>query len=183
MANFWYDPRHRDLYLKYSAYLAVIDNIKQHELEDTNLQADNDDGLRMAKIDVSTAVTGSTTTASRINDDTPTIIEQRVTAAIEAVAAATVKIAENHNDNNSDGNSVKTDIDTVMAVVSANDNYCTENNNSNNHIKKLGLTKLQRLILIGGPDDGVISPWQSRYLLFILLLHLYYYFVYLFYTY
>ncbi|CAG5096165.1 Similar to Ppt2: Lysosomal thioesterase PPT2 homolog (Drosophila melanogaster), partial [Cotesia congregata] len=26
---------------------------------------------------------------------------------------------------------------------------------------KLGLTKLKKLVLIGGPDDGVITPWQS----------------------
>ena len=24
--------------------------------------------------------------------------------------------------------------------------------------------KLQQLVLIGGPDDGVVTPWQSRYL-------------------
>ena len=26
---------------------------------------------------------------------------------------------------------------------------------------KKGLTKLKKLILIGGPDDGVITPWES----------------------
>uniref|UniRef100_A0A1B6MNE8 palmitoyl-CoA hydrolase n=1 Tax=Graphocephala atropunctata TaxID=36148 RepID=A0A1B6MNE8_9HEMI len=26
---------------------------------------------------------------------------------------------------------------------------------------KSGITKLKRLVMIGGPDDGVISPWQS----------------------
>lgn len=26
---------------------------------------------------------------------------------------------------------------------------------------KAGLTKLKQMILIGGPDDGVITPWQS----------------------
>lgn len=27
---------------------------------------------------------------------------------------------------------------------------------------KLGLTKLNKMVLIGGPDDNVITPWQSR---------------------
>jgi palmitoyl-protein thioesterase len=25
-----------------------------------------------------------------------------------------------------------------------------------------GFQKLKKLVLIGGPDDGVITPWQSR---------------------
>ncbi|XP_014247652.1 lysosomal thioesterase PPT2 homolog [Cimex lectularius] len=28
---------------------------------------------------------------------------------------------------------------------------------------KAGLTKLKRMVLIGGPDDGVITPWQSSH--------------------
>ncbi|CAB0040176.1 unnamed protein product [Trichogramma brassicae] len=32
---------------------------------------------------------------------------------------------------------------------------------SNTSTFKEGLTKLQRMVLIGGPDDGVITPWQS----------------------
>lgn len=28
---------------------------------------------------------------------------------------------------------------------------------------KDGITRLQKLVLIGGPDDGVITPWQSRW--------------------
>lgn len=28
---------------------------------------------------------------------------------------------------------------------------------------KNGITRLRRMVLIGGPDDGVITPWQSRY--------------------
>ncbi|XP_076241221.1 palmitoyl-protein thioesterase 2 isoform X2 [Calliopsis andreniformis] len=28
---------------------------------------------------------------------------------------------------------------------------------------KRGLTKLNRLVLVGGPDDGVITPWQSSH--------------------
>lgn len=27
---------------------------------------------------------------------------------------------------------------------------------------KAGLLKLNKMILIGGPDDGVITPWESR---------------------
>lgn len=168
VANFWYDPRHRDLYLKYSVYLAVIDNVKQQESSGLNLQqTENDNGLKKMMVNTSTR---STTTLAETNDDTQKIIEARVAAAISAVSAVTVKISESHNDNNSDANSVTTDVDTLMTIASAHDNYCAENDNdnSNPNIKKLGLTRLQRLVLIGGPDDGVISPWQSRYLLFTL---------------
>jgi palmitoyl-protein thioesterase len=28
-------------------------------------------------------------------------------------------------------------------------------------MSKEGLTKLNKMVLIGGPDDGVITPWQS----------------------
>ncbi|XP_001942630.2 lysosomal thioesterase PPT2 homolog [Acyrthosiphon pisum] len=163
VANFWYDPRHRDLYLKYSVYLAVIDNVKQESSCLHLQQNENDNGLKTMMGNMSTAVTSSTTTVAETNDDTQKNIEARVAAAIAAVSAATVKISESHNDNNSDARSVTTDVDTLMAMVSAHDNYCAENDNynSNPNIKKLGLTRLQRLVLIGGPDDGVISPWQS----------------------
>lgn len=33
---------------------------------------------------------------------------------------------------------------------------------SNSSDFKAALTKLEKLILIGGPNDGVITPWQSR---------------------
>lgn len=33
----------------------------------------------------------------------------------------------------------------------------------NNSDYKTGLIKLKRMILIGGPDDGVITPWQSSH--------------------
>lgn len=164
VANFWYDPRHRDLYLKYNVYLAVIDNVKQQESYSFNLQpTENDNDSSTAMINMSTIVTNSTTTAAETNDDAPTIIEARIATVIAAVSAATVRIAKHHNDTNSDANSVKTDVNTVMATVSAQDNFYTENDNDNSNpdIKKLGLTRLQRLVLIGGPDDGVISPWQS----------------------
>lgn len=40
-------------------------------------------------------------------------------------------------------------------------------NNEKNSTKmpmfKQGLTKLKRLVLVGGPDDGVITPWQSSH--------------------
>ncbi|KAF7392499.1 hypothetical protein HZH68_009247 [Vespula germanica] len=35
------------------------------------------------------------------------------------------------------------------------------NEKTNKTIFKSGLAKLNRMILIGGPDDGVITPWQS----------------------
>lgn len=33
----------------------------------------------------------------------------------------------------------------------------------NNTDYKTGLIKLKNMILIGGPDDGVITPWQSSH--------------------
>ncbi|KAJ8687302.1 hypothetical protein QAD02_023096 [Eretmocerus hayati] len=33
----------------------------------------------------------------------------------------------------------------------------------NTTIFKAGLTKLNKMVLIGGPDDGVITPWQSSH--------------------
>lgn len=32
--------------------------------------------------------------------------------------------------------------------------------------RKMGITKLKKLVLIGGPDDEIIEPWQSRYSIF-----------------
>ncbi|XP_060847332.1 uncharacterized protein LOC132926925 [Rhopalosiphum padi] len=162
VANYWYDPRHRDLYLKYSAYLAVIDNVKQQKSSDFNLQQYNDNDMKAMMVNTSTAVTGSTTNVAKTDDDSPKMVEARIATAIAAVSAATVKIAESHNDNNIDANNVTTDVNTIMAVVLAHDNDYAENSSSSNpNTKKLGLTRLQRLVLIGGPDDGVISPWQS----------------------
>ena len=34
-------------------------------------------------------------------------------------------------------------------------------NSTNTTNFKDGLTKLNKMVLIGGPDDGVITPWQS----------------------
>ncbi|KAL5470902.1 hypothetical protein EMCRGX_G028956 [Ephydatia muelleri] len=34
-------------------------------------------------------------------------------------------------------------------------------NNGSNQVFKSNFLKLQRLVLVGGPDDGVITPWQS----------------------
>ncbi|KDR22190.1 lysosomal thioesterase PPT2 homolog [Zootermopsis nevadensis] len=34
---------------------------------------------------------------------------------------------------------------------------------SQSNTYKYGITKLRKLILIGGPDDGVITPWQSSH--------------------
>ncbi|XP_025163388.1 lysosomal thioesterase PPT2 homolog isoform X2 [Harpegnathos saltator] len=38
-----------------------------------------------------------------------------------------------------------------------------EVNTFNNSDYKTGLTKLKQMVLIGGPDDGVITPWQSSH--------------------
>lgn len=36
-------------------------------------------------------------------------------------------------------------------------------------VQKKNFLKLKNLILIGGPDDGVITPWQSRYMFTIIM--------------
>lgn len=45
-------------------------------------------------------------------------------------------------------------------------NYLPRINNEvitpDSYTYKVNFEKLQKLILIGGPDDGVITPWQSR---------------------
>ncbi|XP_014486305.1 PREDICTED: lysosomal thioesterase PPT2 homolog [Dinoponera quadriceps] len=41
--------------------------------------------------------------------------------------------------------------------------YVNEIDAFNNTDYKTGLTKLKRMVLIGGPDDGVITPWQSSH--------------------
>ena len=38
-----------------------------------------------------------------------------------------------------------------------------ERNSTNRATFKEGITKLKRLVLVGGPDDGVITPWQSSH--------------------
>lgn len=32
---------------------------------------------------------------------------------------------------------------------------------------KKNFLRLSRIVLIGGPDDGVITPWESRYNIFV----------------
>ena len=32
---------------------------------------------------------------------------------------------------------------------------------------KKNFLRLNRIVLIGGPDDGVITPWESRYKIFV----------------
>lgn len=39
-----------------------------------------------------------------------------------------------------------------------------EKKSSNSTSFKMGMERLNRLVLIGGPNDGVITPWQSRLL-------------------
>lgn len=152
VANYWYDPRHRDLYLEYSLYLAVIDNIKNKDML-TTMNSSSKNSSANAKF------------SNETSDD----VETRVSVAISAVAAATVKVAEGHefnsNNNFESVNSAAT-IDEILACASNNDdtNFFEDDDDGITDAKtrKLGLTRLQRLILIGGPDDGVISPWQSR---------------------
>lgn len=43
---------------------------------------------------------------------------------------------------------------------------------------KYGLVKLNKLVLIGGPDDNVITPWQSRFYCKLFVCSLIYVFVY-----
>lgn len=155
VANFWYDPWHRDLYLNYSLYLAVIDDANRHNV---------------GRLQQNTAPSDRKTVAETSGGDTPKTIETRVPMAIATVAAATDKVSEGH-EIDKDSVAIATDVDTILADISVNDAdyYCgdhSSNNgdsNSNVHIGKLGLSRLERLVLIGGPDDGVISPWQSRY--------------------
>lgn len=154
VANFWYDPRHRDLYLKYSLYLAIIDNAKHHESS-------------MAMI-----TTTDYSTTAETNNETNKNMELR----ISTVATAINRVAEGHiNDEKCGTDCVTTvnSIDTIMVDIFANDvdiyydgETSINDNDSNANMRKLGLTRLQHLVLIGGPDDGVISPWQSRYLVF-----------------
>jgi len=150
VANYWYDPRHRDLYLKYSIYLAVIDNIKSQNKTLMNISA---------------TVINNTITSETNNKTT---VEDHVSVSIAAVTAAIGKVAEDHDDNKiNNANKITSDsIDSILAKVVTNDDdndYREFDNNwlTNCNIRKLGLTRLQRFVLIGGPDDGVISPWQS----------------------
>lgn len=152
VANFWYDPHHRDLYLKYSLYLAIIDNDKHCDF----LTAANS----------TTTITGGYSNVET-NDKLTKTMESRVCAAVATVASAIDIVTEGHNyDDKSDANCVTTDVDSIMANFSINDadiNYWgNSDDDSNANMRKLGLTRLQHLVLIGGPDDGVISPWQSR---------------------
>ena len=41
---------------------------------------------------------------------------------------------------------------------------------STNSTYRTNFLKLRKLILIGGPDDGVITPWQSRYVTIVIIL-------------
>lgn len=171
VANYWYDPRHRDLYLKYSVYLAVIDNVKPQEstnvgTETTDSNSDNDCGAILTKTNLSSSSNESTIIV-RSNDDTTKIMEARVAAVITAVSTATVKVAEGHNVNNGNEESFTTTA-TIDAIMANNTDHCYPEENycrANINTRKMGLTRLQKMVLIGGPDDGVISPWQSRYTL------------------
>lgn len=87
------------------------------------------------------------------------------------VSAAILKVAEGHDEENTDSNNVTiaAAVNAIMADISTNNpdsdcNIADFDSNANANTRKLGLTRLQKMVLIGGPDDGVISPWQSRFL-------------------
>lgn len=44
-----------------------------------------------------------------------------------------------------------------------NNEKLSPSDNSSWQYRKTGITKLRAMVLIGGPDDGIIEPWQSRY--------------------
>lgn len=168
VANYWYDPMHRDLYLKYSIYLAVIDNVKPQETNIDNFlntidSYDDSCDTILTKSNFSNTSTDCLIIQS--NNNTIKLTEERVVAAIAAVNTATVKV-ERHNDANNSNIESFTTGTTIKPNVLANntDHYYLEDNNSSakTNIRKIGLTRLQKIVLIGGPDDGVISPWQSR---------------------
>lgn len=182
VANYWYDPRHRDLYLEYSVYLAVIDN--QKKMESNGGSSEQQKAMSMSRIcddnncntisttsmlDMSnTTITNSTITQN--NDNITKRMEARVSSAIAAVSAASIKVAEGHDDvidrTAAAVNDIMIDVLAKDAdCYSYGDNSINDNSNINANTRKLGLTRLQKLVLIGGPDDGVISPWQSRYLI------------------
>lgn len=210
VANYWYDPRHRDLYIEYSAYLAVIDNLKPSEVAnrvseyrrrpDDRDDDDDDDAVSSTTTATLPSKTygdgvGSSsgggasaepvvyrTADSASSSSSGTSLEVRIAVAIAKVSAATVKVAEGHgaDDDHSDVDSVSIAVDTTTADFSDDDlgspmpmpipswsgtSFGSEDTDGrfNAKVRKLGLTRLQRLVLIGGPDDGVISPWQSRY--------------------
>lgn len=186
VANYWYDPHHRDLYIEYSVYLAVIDNIKiqesyrRYSKQKKILPVSRvcDDGfnatpttsiLEISNLDTSSNIISQTNNAKKK-------MEAYVSAAIAAVNNASIKIAE---EDVIDKDDTSTAVHDVMVNTLSQDTqsyYYGDDDRINNveaNIRKLGLTRLQNLILIGGPDDGVISPWQSRYLILIYCRHFY----------
>lgn len=122
VANYWNDPRHKDLYLKYSAYLAVID--RQRPVGDAYRRQVAADG----------------------GDEKPAV-EKRVLTSLAQLEVAATRVIE----------------DNEPPVDTADDsNDSLQNCDAPEPIDLGGLDQLHRLVMIGGPDDGVISPWQSR---------------------
>ncbi|VVC26048.1 Palmitoyl protein thioesterase,Alpha/Beta hydrolase fold [Cinara cedri] len=172
VANYWYDPRHRDLYLKYSVYLAVIDNLKPEEsnighllkIKDGDKNKINDSILNTTNLFYTSS---DDTIIVQSNEDETKIIETHVSVAIAAVTTATIKVAEGHDDDNSTQERFTSaaTIDSIMTdtlVNNVNLSYLEDDYpNAKSNTRKIGLARLQRMVLIGGPDDGVISPWQS----------------------
>lgn len=182
VANYWYDPRHRDLFLKYSLYLAVIDNVKNRGLTDSHLR-------RHMKLMVTDYVKGCFTSNKAINvvikdtEETKIIKEARALETVAVVDEATLHVAED-----AVGDCVENYFEDVLVfsenmpevvedcthltdlltdgIVHDDDDDYDDSDYTYANSRKLGITRLQRMVLIGGPDDGVISPWQSRYLFY-----------------
>lgn len=173
VANFWYDPQHREMYLEYSVYLAVIDNVKLQNFEKqellTKMMDINDDNFDA----ISNMDNSGCTIIDEINDKNTKQIKVNVAKLITGFNNSFKKVTECDGKNFSMAevdDLLKVNFAMVGATEKRNDSKIfedkdgNENENSSAERRKLGLTRLQRLVLIGGPDDGVISPWQSRYL-------------------
>lgn len=150
VANYWYDPRHRDLYLQYSAYLAVIDRC--------NGSANSSNDLSHHKQQQASDKT------TKVVEITKKEVEMRVNTSVALMAAGAIRLAEGHELlENSD---LSVPAITADGPLADDDNCWWDDGNdfldSEPH-KPGGLDRLQWLVLIGGPDDGVISPWESRY--------------------
>lgn len=176
VANFWYDPQHRQMYLEYSVYLAVIDNVRLQKLENQQLPTE----MMNINDTISNIDNPGYTIIDEINDENSKQIKVNVTKVIAGFNDSFKKISECVGKNCSmtgvnnllsteeTKESLKVNLAMMGATEKINDSKyykdddSDENENSNAERRKLGLTRLQRLVLIGGPDDGVISPWQSR---------------------
>lgn len=182
VANYWYDPRHRDLFLKYSLYLAVIDNAKNRGLTDCHLQG----YIKMMYVDYMHSYFTSTkenfVTVKDI-EESITIKEARALETLSVVDEATLHVAEDVVGDRVDNffedalifsenmPEVVHDCNRLTSILTKGIDFEEDNDYdvidyTYANTRKLGISRLQRMVLIGGPDDGVISPWQSRYIFF-----------------